>query len=212
MTRRHLFSRRPRARPRRSGRRRRGRRLAVRPACRGRRGCRSGRSRRRSTGARVALPRIEGGTFETPGFFRRQGGAARQYRLVSAASRPSTKGCRRFGRRGATTGWSVLGMPSNDFGNQEPGSEAEIQAFCETTFSIDFPMTAKQTVVGPECPPALPVGGGGDRTGRGAALELPQDPDRARRTPRRLVRHHGRSGQPAPDRRHRRRPGGGPGS
>lgn len=42
----------------------------------------------------------------------------------------------------------VLGVPSNDFGAQEPGSEAQIKTFCETSFGVDFPMTAKQTVIG----------------------------------------------------------------
>lgn len=45
-------------------------------------------------------------------------------------------------------GLVVIGVPSNDFGNQEPGSEAEIKAFCEGTYSVDFPMTDKQVVVG----------------------------------------------------------------
>ncbi|WP_417513157.1 glutathione peroxidase [Minwuia sp.] len=45
-------------------------------------------------------------------------------------------------------GLVVLGVPSNDFGRQEPGSEKEIKEFCEVNFSIDFPMTEKQTVKG----------------------------------------------------------------
>lgn len=45
-------------------------------------------------------------------------------------------------------GLVVLGVPSNDFGGQEPGSEAEIAQFCETTFGIDFPMTTKVQVKG----------------------------------------------------------------
>lgn len=45
-------------------------------------------------------------------------------------------------------GLVVLGVPANDFGAQEPGTEAEIKTFCETRFSVDFPMTAKQVVVG----------------------------------------------------------------
>ncbi len=45
-------------------------------------------------------------------------------------------------------GFVVLGVPSNDFGGQEPGAEAEIKTFCETTFGIDFPMTSKQIVKG----------------------------------------------------------------
>ena len=42
----------------------------------------------------------------------------------------------------------VLGVPSNEFGAQEPGSEAEIRTFCETNYGVDFPMTAKQSVIG----------------------------------------------------------------
>ncbi len=45
-------------------------------------------------------------------------------------------------------GLIVLGVPSNDFGGQEPGSEAEIKQFCEVNFSVDFPMTEKQVVKG----------------------------------------------------------------
>ena len=45
-------------------------------------------------------------------------------------------------------GLVLLGVPSNDFGRQEPGSEAEIKEFCEVNFDIDFPLTAKQVVKG----------------------------------------------------------------
>ena len=45
-------------------------------------------------------------------------------------------------------GFVVLGVPSNDFGGQEPGSEAEIKQFCEVNFDVDFPLTAKEQVVG----------------------------------------------------------------
>jgi glutathione peroxidase len=45
-------------------------------------------------------------------------------------------------------GLVVLGVPSNDFGAQEPGSEAEIKSFCEVNFDIDFPMTTKEVVSG----------------------------------------------------------------
>ena len=40
----------------------------------------------------------------------------------------------------------VLGVPCNQFMGQEPGTEAEIETFCSTTFGIDFPMTAKVDV------------------------------------------------------------------
>ena len=40
-------------------------------------------------------------------------------------------------------GLVVLGVPSNDFGGQEPGSAKEIKEFCEVNFDVDFPMTEK---------------------------------------------------------------------
>ena len=45
-------------------------------------------------------------------------------------------------------GLVVLGVPCNQFAGQEPGTEAEIKAFCETKFSIDFPLTSKVDVKG----------------------------------------------------------------
>ena len=50
-------------------------------------------------------------------------------------------------------GLIVLGVPSNDFGGQEPGSEAEIRTFCGQDFGVDFPMTEKTRVRGPEAHP-----------------------------------------------------------
>lgn len=45
-------------------------------------------------------------------------------------------------------GLVVLGVPSNDFGGQEPGQEAEIAAFCEARFGVTFPLAAKTPVSG----------------------------------------------------------------
>ena len=45
-------------------------------------------------------------------------------------------------------GLVVLGVPSNDFGGQEPGDEAQIKSFCAGYYHVNFPMTAKQTVIG----------------------------------------------------------------
>ena len=50
-------------------------------------------------------------------------------------------------------GLVVLGFPSNDFGDQEPGSDKEIADFCRTTYSIDFPMVAKSVVSGSNANP-----------------------------------------------------------
>ncbi len=50
-------------------------------------------------------------------------------------------------------GLVVLGVPANNFGSQEPGTEGEIKTFCETKFGVDFPMTAKEDVIGPGAHP-----------------------------------------------------------
>ena len=47
----------------------------------------------------------------------------------------------------------MLGVPSNDFGNQEPGSNVEIKDFCEAKFGITFPMTEKVSVKGEKAHP-----------------------------------------------------------
>ena len=50
-------------------------------------------------------------------------------------------------------GLIMLGVPSNDFGGQEPGSNTDIKDFCETNFGITFPMTEKVSVKGDEAHP-----------------------------------------------------------
>ena len=50
-------------------------------------------------------------------------------------------------------GLVVLGVPSNQFGGQEPGSNDEIKDFCETNFNITFPMTTKIDVKGENAHP-----------------------------------------------------------
>jgi glutathione peroxidase len=45
-------------------------------------------------------------------------------------------------------GFVVLGFPSNDFGQQEPGSNKEIADFCKNTYDVKFPMFAKSSVSG----------------------------------------------------------------
>ncbi|HLU73631.1 MAG TPA: glutathione peroxidase [Nonomuraea sp.] len=46
-------------------------------------------------------------------------------------------------------GFSVVGVPCNQFMGQEPGSAEEIQEFCSTTYGVDFPLLAKAEVNGP---------------------------------------------------------------
>ena len=50
-------------------------------------------------------------------------------------------------------GLVVLGVPSNQFGNQEPGSNNDIKDFCETNFNITFPITSKFDVKGKNAHP-----------------------------------------------------------
>lgn len=51
-------------------------------------------------------------------------------------------------RRYRPRGLVVIGVPSNDFGEQEPGSAAEIKRFCGSRYAVDFPLTEKQRVIG----------------------------------------------------------------
>ena len=50
-------------------------------------------------------------------------------------------------------GFVVLGVPSNQFGGQEPGKNSDIKDFCETNFNITFPMTSKYDVKGDNAHP-----------------------------------------------------------
>lgn len=50
-------------------------------------------------------------------------------------------------------GLVIIGVPSNDFGGQEPGSSEEIAAFCEANYGVSFPMAAKQIVSGDDAHP-----------------------------------------------------------
>ena len=50
-------------------------------------------------------------------------------------------------------GLVILGVPSNDFGGQEPGSDTEIARFCQLNFGVSFPMTTKYKVRGKDAHP-----------------------------------------------------------
>jgi glutathione peroxidase len=56
---------------------------------------------------------------------------------------------RRYGPRGLV----VMGFPCNQFGGQEPGTEAEIRTFCDTSYGVSFVMFAKVEVNGPKAHP-----------------------------------------------------------
>src|ERR1700744_1241331 len=59
---------------------------------------------------------------------------------------PQYKGLEALWRKYKDRGLVVLGVPSNDFGAQEPGTESEIQNFCSTRYDVTFPMTSKNVV------------------------------------------------------------------
>ena len=74
--------------------------------------------------------------------------------VVNVASRcgltPQYTGLERLQERYGERGFTVLGVPCNQFGEQEPGSAQEIQSFCSMTYGVSFPMTEKLDVNGPE--------------------------------------------------------------
>ncbi len=70
--------------------------------------------------------------------------------VVNTASKcaftPQYDGLEALYRRYKEQGLVVLGFPSNDFGAQEPGTEAQIQSFCRLTYGVQFPMFEKTRV------------------------------------------------------------------
>jgi glutathione peroxidase len=113
--------------------------------------------------------------------------------VVNVASKcgltPQYEGLEALHRRYADKGFAVLGFPANDFGAQEPGTEAEIEAFCTTNFGVDFPMFGKIVVTGPDKHPlyaalteAVPTKAGNDPEPfreklRGYGMNPTQDPE-----------------------------------
>jgi glutathione peroxidase len=78
--------------------------------------------------------------------------AGRALLIVNVASRcgltPQYAGLEELHERYKDRGFSVLGVPCNQFGGQEPGSSEEIATFCSTTYGVTFPMTEKVDVNG----------------------------------------------------------------
>jgi glutathione peroxidase len=73
--------------------------------------------------------------------------------IVNVASRcgftPQYKGLEELYERFGKNGFEVLGFPCNQFGKQEPGSESEIQGFCDLQYGVRFPLFSKIDVNGP---------------------------------------------------------------
>jgi glutathione peroxidase len=74
--------------------------------------------------------------------------------LVNVASKcgytPQYEGLEALYRKFKDRGLVVLGFPCNDFGSQEPGTEADIKTFCSSKYDVTFPMFSKLHVKGPE--------------------------------------------------------------
>jgi glutathione peroxidase len=83
--------------------------------------------------------------------------AGRPMVVVNTASKcgftPQYTGLQAAWQRYKDRGLVVLGVPSNDFASQEPGESAEIAAFCQINYGVDFPMTGRVHVRGPEAHP-----------------------------------------------------------
>lgn len=74
--------------------------------------------------------------------------------IVNTASKcgytPQYRGLQGLHEAYGPRGLVVVGVPSNDFRGQEPGSEAEIKRFCELKYKVSFPMLSKVKVLGPD--------------------------------------------------------------
>ena len=72
--------------------------------------------------------------------------------IVNVASQcgltPQYHGLEKIHEKYAERGFTVLGFPANEFGAQEPGSDEEIQQFCQLNFGVKFPVFAKLVVKG----------------------------------------------------------------
>ncbi|MCU1499689.1 MAG: glutathione peroxidase [Acidimicrobiales bacterium] len=77
--------------------------------------------------------------------------------VVNTASKcgftPQYKGLEELHQRYAERGLVVLGFPCDQFGHQEPGTEADIQEFCEINYGVTFPLFAKVDVNGADAHP-----------------------------------------------------------
>ena len=94
----------------------------------------------------VAIDRLQGGQADL-GQYR-----GKAVLLVNVASKcgltPQYEGLQRLQETYADRGFTVLGVPCNQFAGQEPGSPEEIAEFCSATYGVDFPLTEKVDVNG----------------------------------------------------------------
>ncbi|MGW4727931.1 glutathione peroxidase [Streptomyces shenzhenensis] len=94
----------------------------------------------------VEIDALQGGPADLPQY------AGQAVLIVNVASKcgltPQYSGLERLQERYAAQGFTVLGVPCNQFLGQEPGSAEEIAEFCSATYGVSFPMTEKVEVNG----------------------------------------------------------------
>lgn len=94
------------------------------------------------------FPTLDGETFD---FARLRG---KRVVVVNTASRcgytPQYEGLQSLYEKYGGEDFEIIGFPSNDFGQQEPGSDEDIKAFCEKNFGVSFPVMSKSSVKGPD--------------------------------------------------------------
>ncbi len=99
-----------------------------------------------ATGHDFTFEKIEGGKLPMSSF------KGKAVLVVNTASfcgyTPQYEGLQRLWKSYKDRGLVVLGVPANNFGGQEPGSNEEIKTFCKTEYAVEFPMTEKVDVVG----------------------------------------------------------------
>ena len=93
------------------------------------------------------LPALNGGTVDLAAL--RDGPTL----IVNVASKcgltPQYEGLQQLYDRYAERGLTIVGVPCNQFGEQEPGTHEEIATFCSANYGVTFPLTAKLDVNGP---------------------------------------------------------------
>ncbi|MFE3636582.1 glutathione peroxidase [Streptomyces cellostaticus] len=94
----------------------------------------------------IEIGALQGGSADLPGY------AGQAVLIVNVASKcgltPQYTGLERLQERYAGQGFTVLGVPCNQFLGQEPGTAEEIAEFCSATYGVTFPLTEKVEVNG----------------------------------------------------------------
>ena len=123
--------------------------------------------------------------------------------VVNTASQcgytPQYAGLQELWTRYRERGLVILGVPSNDFGGQEPGGASEIEHTAHQGYGVTFPLAAKAEVRGAAQHPFYKWAAS-RKAARAAALEFPQIPDRPRRPRGRQLPGAGRARRSEADR------------